>query len=167
MRHTGMTSRSDVAGPATEASVEAVFRQNYARLVRAAWLITGSRDVAEDLVQDVFANMLTGRHTASDLAPYIHRAVINRVRSWQRRQSLERRHSGSTQEVSEPPELHGLSWFFQLLSDRQRAAIVLRYYCDFSLADVAKTMGCTTGTVSVLIRRALAKARHNKEGFES
>lgn len=155
-------------------AVEELFRRDYDKFVRAAWLLSGSRDVAEDLVQDVFAVMLVSDHWrhADDLVSYVHRAVINRVRSWQRRQALERRYakeslSGEPPVVVPPDQLHGLPLYLAALSQRQRTAIVLRYYWDLPLAEVAAVMGCRVGTVTVLIRRALHKAQKMKEVIES
>jgi len=149
-------------------NLEEVFRRDYAQLVRAAWLISGSREVAEDLVQDVFTGMLAAGHVPNDPGHYIHHAVVNRVRSWQRRQGLERRHATVQQPpVATQPEMYELWGFLRTLSPRQRMAVILRYYCDLPLAEVAESMGCRTGTVTVLIRRALGKARKMKEVFES
>lgn len=147
-------------------SLEEVFRRDYPRLVRAAWLISGSREAAEDLVQDVFAGILAAGHLPNDPGHYIHQAVINRVRSWQRRQSLERRRATEPPPMATQPETFELLGFLRTLSPRQRTAIILRYYCDLPLAEVAELMGCRIGTVTVLVRRALGKARKTKEVFE-
>jgi DNA-directed RNA polymerase specialized sigma24 family protein len=147
-------------------SLEEVFRRDYSQLVRAAWLLSGSREVAEDVVQDVFAEMLRSVREVDDPGRYIYRSVVNRVRSWQRRQDVERRRAPMQPLVVTPPEMYGLQRFLSALSERQRAAVVLRYYCDLSLAQVADLMGCRTGTVTVLIRRAFGKARKMKEVFD-
>lgn len=148
-------------------TVEEVFRGEYARLVRAAWLLSGSRELAEDVVQDVFARMLVAGVAPHEPARYAYRSVVNGVRSWQRRQLLERRHAVADGErVFEPPELSWFADYLRVLSPRQRAAVVLRYYCDLPLGEVAELMGCRIGTVSVLIRRALAKAKTMKEAIE-
>lgn len=144
-----------------------MFRRDYVRLVRAAWLLSGSREVAEDIVQDVFAGMLASGRMPRDPGHYIYRAVVNRVRSWQRRQGVERRHAPAQPQVVAQPEVYGLWRFLSVLSERQRTAVVLRYYGDLPLAEVAELMGCRTGTVTVLIRRAFIKARKMKEVFES
>jgi RNA polymerase sigma factor (sigma-70 family) len=149
-------------------TLEGVFRREYARLVRAAWLVSGSREVGEDIVQDVFARMLASGSVPSEPAHYVYRSVVNGVRSWQRRQVLERRHAlVEPAGVQATPELYWFSDYLCTLSPRQRTAIVLRYYCDLPLAEVAVLMGCRVGTVTVLIRRALGKARKMKEAFES
>ena len=163
----GLEPLTEIERKLTAPSLEKVFRRDYARLVRAAWLLSGSREVAEDLVQDVFSGMLAAGHVPNDPGHYIHQAVVNRVRSWQRRQGLERRHATVQPPVATPPEMYELWGFLRALSPRQRTAIILRYYCDLPLAEVAELMGCRTGTVTVLIRRALGKARKMKEAFES
>jgi len=154
--------------PGMPETVEVVFRREYVRLVRAAWLVGGSREVAEDVVQDVFARMLVSDSVPNDPAHYAYRSVVNGVRSWQRRQVVERRHALlELPGVETTPELSWFWDFLRTLSPRQRTAIVLRYYCDLPLAEVAELMGCRAGTVTVLIRRALGKAREMKEVFES
>lgn len=152
-------------GPET---LEGVFRREYVRLVRTAWLVSGSREAAEDIVQDVFARMLASDTVPNEPSNHVYRSVVNGVRSWQRRQVVERRHA-----LMEPagvaqttPELSWFSDYLRTLSPRQRVAIVLRFYCDLQLAEVAELMGCRVGTVTVLIRRALIKARKTKEAFE-
>lgn len=174
MRLRGMYPRQAFAGEkrvelelVVPDTLEGVFRLEYVRLVRTAWLVSGSREVAEDIVQDVFARMLASESVPSEPAHYVYRSVVNGVRSWQRRQILERRHA-----VVEPagvqttPELYWFSDYLRTLSPRQRTAIVLRYYCDLPLAEVAALMACRVGTVTVLIRRALGKARKMKEVLE-
>lgn len=150
-------------------TLEGVFRREYARLVRAAWLVSGSREVAEDIVQDVFARMLDAGSVPSEPASYAYRSVVNGVRSWQRRQIVERRHAPvePVPRLQTAPDVQWLSDYLRTLSPRQRVAIVLRFYCDLPLAEVAELMGCRVGTVTVLIRRALAKARKMKEALES
>lgn len=181
MRLRGMSSSFGLAGGsdqredatrrrASGVSLEELFRSDYVKLVRAAWMMGGSKEVAEDVVQDVFARMLSTPHLsgAEDPESYLYRAVTNRLHDWQRRQSLERRHSFVDDRAAVPsPEVSGVSEFLAALSERQRMAIVLRYFCDLELADVARLMGCRRGTVTVLIRRALAKARNMKEVFET
>jgi RNA polymerase sigma factor (sigma-70 family) len=150
--------------------LEELFRRDYPRLVRAAWLLSGSREVAEDVVQDVFARMIASGKwaNADDAGNYVYRSVINALRSWQRRQSVERRYTLIEPLLTAaPPEVSAVGEFLAVLSERQRTAIVLRFYCDLPLADVAALMGCRRGTVTVLIRRALGKARTMKEVFES
>ncbi|HEY0225752.1 MAG TPA: sigma-70 family RNA polymerase sigma factor [Mycobacterium sp.] len=159
----------DVVLPRASGQIEKLFRSDYAKLVRAAWMLSGSREVAEDIVQDVFAQMIASSAfvNADDPGSYIYRAVINRLRSWQRRQGLERRQMVILPETTaSPPEISGFREFLAVLSDRQRTAVVLRYYCDLPLAEVARLMGCRTGTVSVLLRRALHKGRTMKEVFD-
>lgn len=163
---TGPTSEA----PRSRALVEELFHGEYSKLVRTAWMLSGSREVAEDVVQDVFAQMLVSSHLveAEDPRGYIYRAVTNRVRSWQRRQHIERRYALVREELtSAPPEVSAFAEFLAVLSEQQRTAIVLRYYCDLPLAEVARVMGCRRGTVSVFLRRALNKARTMKEVFES
>jgi RNA polymerase sigma factor (sigma-70 family) len=117
--------------------------------VRLAYLLTGDEALAEDLVQDPFvrlAGRLAHLRDPGAFDAYLRRTVVNLARSHLRRRKVERlylqrsgneaRHeatgSGSSFEEREP-----LWRALALLSERQRSAIVLRFYEDLSEAQVA------------------------------
>ena len=148
---------------AVSVSLEALYRSHYAPMVRLAHLITGSNEVAEDLVQEAFVR-LHGRDVAALTSPagYLRTAVVNRCRSWQRRAVLERRHASGVRpdpSGAQPVEVDETLGALARLRPRQRAALVLRFYADLSEAEIASTLGCRPGTVKSLISRGLAELK--------
>src|SRR5688500_18979885 len=68
----------------------ALYRSDYAGLVRLAVLVGADRSVAEELVQDAFVAAHRTWDGVRDPLAYLRRAVVNRCHSWGRRQTLER-----------------------------------------------------------------------------
>jgi RNA polymerase sigma factor (sigma-70 family) len=83
---------------------------------------------------------------------------VNRCRSWGRRQVLER---DRRPRPPEPAELVADELWDALatLPERQRTAIVLRYYADLPDADIAEALGCRPATVRTSLHRGLAALR--------
>jgi RNA polymerase sigma-70 factor (sigma-E family) len=134
------------------------YSDHYAELVRLATLLSGSADAASDLVQDCFVR-LHGRWTSvNDPLPYVRRSVVNACASHHRHLARGRR--------LPPPESRALELgadeledALAKLPDRQRAAIVLRYYSDLPEGDIARALRCRPATVRSLIHRGLADLR--------
>jgi RNA polymerase sigma factor (sigma-70 family) len=144
-----------------------VFDDQYRSMVQIARLTTGSNDMAEDLVQDAFADLYRRYDDVRSPDAYLRRAVISRCTSWVRRRATERRYLDRTR--PEPPatiDVDDLEVFdaVSALPVRQRTAIVLRYFADWSEADIAAALRCRPGTVKSLLSRArtqLAKELHH------
>lgn len=139
-----------------------LYGQRYEPMVRVAYLLTGHRDVAEELVQDAFVSLWRNWDHVTVPAGYLRAAVVNNARSWLRRRSLEERRAerpaiDAAQRVDEMWDV------LQSLSERQRAAIVLRYYEDLPDADIARILGCRVPTVRTTIHRGLAALRKEVE----
>lgn len=144
---------------------EAVYRAQYATLVRLAAVTTGSAALAEEIVQDVFVEYYRRAADVAEPAAWLRRAVLNRTVSWMRRQILERRHRDTWPE--EPwqhsaPDVVAVRQVLGRLRPRQRAAVFLRYYLDLSDQDIAAALGCRPATVRSLLHRGLSMMR---EGF--
>lgn len=134
-----------------------VYNDRYLTMVEIARLTTGSNAIAEDLVQDAFADLYRRFEHVRSADAYLHRAVISRCTSWVRRRATERRYqerSRHERPVSTDPETVGVFDAVQRLPIRQRAAIVLRYFADWSEADIAQALRCRPGTVKSLLSRA-------------
>lgn len=129
----------------------------YRRMVQLARLTTGSTTLAEELVQDAFADMLRRFDEVRAPEAYLRRAVMSRCTSWVRRRAVERRHGERLRaEVplwSNPATVEVMDAIGRL-STRQRAAIVLRYFGDWSEREIADALGCRPGTVKSLLSRA-------------
>ena len=147
-------------GPTPLSGLEDLYRREYASMVRLAHLITGSNEVAEDVVQDSFVRLHRNWQRADQPGAYLRTVVVNRCRSWQRRSIMERRQESKPAgarpmtEASSPETCEILDALAGL-SARQRAALVLRYYADLSEADIARALECRPGTVKSLLHRGL------------
>lgn len=141
----------------------------YPRLVAAVALITGSRAAAEDVVQEalVRAWQRSARGERIESLPAWTRTVsLNLARSGLRRLRAELR--AKQRIAAAAPRQTGPSGLrvdvrraLRELSRRQREVIVLRYYLDLDVAEVAAAMGTPEGTVKSLLfraRSALAEA---------
>lgn len=155
---------ADVGGRLAE-----LYALHSAEAIRLAYLLTGDRMLAEDLVQDAFvklAGRLTHLRDPGAFDAYLRRTVINLANSAFRRKRLERaylRRSAAEPVGAEDPPDTGLDdeiWSgLQRLPARQRTAIVLRYYEDMPELRIAEILGCRPGTVRSLISRGLAEMR--------
>jgi RNA polymerase sigma-70 factor (sigma-E family) len=137
--------------------------------IRLAYMITGDRQLAEDLVQDAFvklAGRLVHMREPSAFDAYLRRTVVNLANSYFRRKRLERAYLART--AVEPtvhapgPDLSGRDELWKglmALPMRQRTAIVLRIYEDLPEQRVAELLKCRPGTVRSLVSRGLAEMR--------
>jgi RNA polymerase sigma-70 factor (sigma-E family) len=127
-------------------------------MLRLAYLLTQSRAVAEDLVQDSFIRIQPRWGQLDTPAAYLRRTVTNACYSYHRRRKREEAYVSLPPGASEAE--HDEMWdALATLSPRRRAALVLRYYLDLSEADIADALGCRKGTVKSLTHRALADLR--------
>jgi RNA polymerase sigma-70 factor (sigma-E family) len=142
---------------------------------RLAYLLTGDRHLAEDLVHEAFVRLF-GRfrdiRQPEAFRSYLRTTVVNLARSHFRRRRVERAYlEREAVAVEEPPDDAGSRdemWqALQGLRPRQRAAIVLRFYEDLSEAQTAEVLGCAVGTVKSLVSRGLEQLRTDLRGDRS
>ena len=128
----GVCSSSTVSLPtppsplrAQEQVFDAAYREHFAPLMRVAFLMTGSNETAEDVVQDVFLRCRSRLGDLDHARSYLRAAVINECRSVHRRaQRAPELTPPAHDEI--PTELLDLRDALAALPWRQRAAIVLR-----------------------------------------
>jgi RNA polymerase sigma-70 factor (sigma-E family) len=152
----------------TESSLDALYREHAPGALRLAVLLTGDRELSEDLVQDAFVRVAARATRLRDpdaFGAYLRRAVANGAKSHFRHQGVVRRKAPTTrQEAAEEAQAaiatRAALWDALLtLPVRQRAAIVLRYYGDFSEREIASALRCRPGTVKSLVSRGLDALR--------
>lgn len=171
-----MNARAAVPGSDVAASTgegfEGWVRASSHRLRRLAYLLTGDLDQAEDLLQSAYAKVLPRWHKISAYdspEAYMHRVMVNLRTSWWRR---SRNREWSTDEIPEASwragtpgegdavvESQVLLAALRALPERQRAAVVLRHWCDLSEAQTADAMKCSVGTVKSNASRGLVQLR--------
>lgn len=138
-------------------------------LLRTAYVLTGNRHDAEDLVQTTLAKTYLAWDRIRDpcaVDAYVRRAMVNTSRSAWRRRRVREVLSGDVPEQAYQPstpeaaELHEMLWqLLGTLPHRQRAVLVLRYYEDLSEADTARVLGMSVGNVKSTASRALTRLR--------
>jgi len=128
--------------------------------VRLATLIVGDLGTAEAIVQDAFVEVTRRWEVLDNPAGYLRTAVVNRCRSQLRRWATARRRVAPAAPLHvDAPELDELWSVLAGLPARRRAAVVLRYYEDLPVAEIARLLDCRPGTVSSLLHRGLADLR--------
>ncbi len=151
-------TQSEKATPAS--GIEEAYRDHRVALLRLAYLMCGSHQVSEDVVQTVFTDAHDRWDTIDDPLPYLKRAVVNRVKDGQRRRfRLAGRAPIEPPPAVLPPEVDETWALIQRLPWTQRAVVVLHYYEDLALTDVAALLERASSTVRSDHRRALEKLR--------
>jgi RNA polymerase sigma-70 factor (sigma-E family) len=156
----------DVAGRGATDELSALYREHAVGLTRLAMLMVGDRASAEDVVQDAFLGLHRRhgeiRNDDGGLA-YVRSAVLNRCRSVLRRRAV----AGRFHQPYEPPvwsaedgamadeERRQVLAAIARLPRRLREVLALRYYCDLSESEIARTLNVSRGTVSSTTSRAL------------
>jgi RNA polymerase sigma-70 factor (sigma-E family) len=146
---------------------------------RLAFLLTGDRSQAEDLVHDAFVRCV-GRfghlraHEAFDA--YLRRTIVNLHTSKLRRVRVERAYlskeagRGAGALTSGLPDIAGREDMWRRLGTlppRQRAVLVLRYYEDLSERETADALRCSVAAVKALTARATAALREGIRGEDA
>jgi len=143
--------------------------QQNAALIRLLTVYCGSAELARDLTQETLARAWVHwskvrRMDRPNL--WVKQVAINLANSHYRRSRIERavsRRDGqrSPETYSDPDAAQRLvvKDTLRALSDRQRAAVVLRFLEDLSVEQTAELMNCSAGTVKKLTARALTGLR--------
>jgi RNA polymerase sigma-70 factor (sigma-E family) len=141
-------------------------------LLRTGFVMTGNAKDAEDLVQETLlkvARRWSRVRSMDHPFAYARRVLINLVIHDAERRSRQRielqPHEGAAetadenaaQALREVDDLAEFRWALTQLPARQRAVLVLRYWADLPVAEVAGTLGCTEGTVTSTASRAAAR----------
>jgi RNA polymerase sigma factor (sigma-70 family) len=139
------------------AAFEETYRANRLGLVRLAFLMCGSHDLAEDLVHDAFASAHPRWHAIDNHVAYLRRAVVNRAKDEQRRDVRRRRapYPLASDLVTPPPDVDQTWALIQKLPWERRAVLVLHYHADLPLVEVARLLDRPEGTVRSDHHRAL------------
>jgi RNA polymerase sigma-70 factor (sigma-E family) len=156
-----------VPRPPSDAEFGELVHASWASLYRTAYLLLGDHAEAEDLVQTALAKTYASwsRVRSLEAAPaYARTVLVNTAASWVRRRGW--RNERPTADLPDHPAVTGdladrptLVAALATLAPRQRAVVVLRYYDDLSVAEVAAALGCSEGTVKSQTHDALGRLR--------
>src|ERR1700712_481379 len=138
-------------------------------LLRAAYLLTGDRDAAEELLQDTFVRLYPSwsRVSAADVPlAYVRRSLTNNFLNGRRRRSASDLLFADPPDHGYDPDVPGqisdrelVRELMSTLSPRQRAVVVLRFYDDLTDEQIAADVGCRQGTVRSILSRSLDALR--------
>jgi RNA polymerase sigma-70 factor (sigma-E family) len=155
-----------MARPLTDEQFSEFVHAAWPGLYRTAYLMLGDHQLAEDLTQTALAKTYGSWRRVRDpgAAPAYARVVLaNTAASWFRRRSWRNEHpterlpeSGHDHDPSTRPAVVDA---LATLAPRQRAVIVLRYYDDLSVREVAHALSISEGTVKSQTSAALARLR--------
>ncbi|MED4585669.1 sigma-70 family RNA polymerase sigma factor [Brevibacillus choshinensis] len=153
--------------PTDDAAFEQIMREYGTRVLRLVTFLVKDRNVAEDLTQDVFVKVyrhLPRFRKESSIHTWIYRIAVNEckghLRSWAFRKILpsswiKRDSDVSTEQiVMHQSERDELVMQVQNLPSMYRQVIVLHYYADLSIAEVANVLSVSEGTVRTRLHRA-------------
>jgi RNA polymerase sigma-70 factor (sigma-E family) len=137
----------------------------YTDLLRTAYLLTGTREAAEDLVQAALLTTMRHWRSVADPMAYVRRAMVNQRTSLWRRIGSRELLTDAPPDRSTPDGAAGRAERDELLTAlcrlpvRMRAVLVLRYWEDLSEEDTAQLLGCSVGTVKSQASRGLGRLR--------
>jgi RNA polymerase sigma-70 factor (sigma-E family) len=169
----GISGEADGPGVARQGRGDAavavtdLFREHHVALVRLALVMVGDLATAEDVVQDAFERLHRGWHglrqPSSGLA-YVRASVLNGCRSAHRRAAVARKHAPQLAEPSpDGPDAASaaddrgeLAAALRRLPRRQREVLVLRYYQDLDVAEIADMLRIAPSSVRAANARGLA-----------
>ena len=153
-----------------ELAVMELYSLQYKSLVRLAAMLVRDTSTAEEVVQDAFIAMHDGWHRLKDAEKalaYLRQAVVNKSRSVLRHRMVVEKNAPKPA-PDMPSAEHGAMALLERsaviaalrdLPERQREAIVLRYYADLSEADIATAMRISRGAVKSHTARAMASLK--------
>lgn len=151
-----------------------LYWQHSPEAIRFAYLITGDRHAAEDVVQDAFIRLF-GRfqdlRKPDSFDVYLRRTIVNLSRDRFRRLELERRHSA--RELTPPRQVDATAQVenrelireaLRRLPHRQRVALILRFYADLSEHEAADVLKCSVPALKSLVARGTASLSDRVRG---
>lgn len=158
-----MEASTLASGPAhMSITTDEFYRTHRADAVRWASALVGSPEIGEDLAHDALLAVSRKLPGIDNPGGYLRRAVVNRCATWHRWHLRERRRvhlvtSGEPTSYTQPTSemLEALS----SLPYKQRAALTLRYWADWTDEQIAESLGCATATVRVLAHRGITHLR--------
>ena len=152
---------------------EALFRQHEKLVFRTAYLITGSKEAAEDALQEVFISVWKSKHTydpnKGKLTTWLHRITVNqcsRGKAGKAPAAVSLEEKGvdlpEMQQRLQPEEVvinkleyDRLLRAMDKLDTRHRSVLVLRYFNDLSYQEIAKALEIPLGTVKSRLNQSL------------
>lgn len=146
---------------------ESFARRVHVRAVTAVAMYCGDAEVAQEATQEALAKALLNWdrvRAAESPDAYLIRSAMNEATRWYRRLRTRRKYAaaeGKVETVTLVEQADGIAvrQVLATLPDRQRQALLLRYFSDFSVAETAAAMDCAEGTVRALASQGVEAMR--------
>ncbi len=132
------------------------------RLFRQGYLLTGSREASQDLVQATLTAMYVAWPRVDNPPAYAHRTLLRAFLDSRRRSDRERELHALSEAAPghrDPAQAMTVLAALARLPERMRAVVVLRYWEDLSVEETALALGTSTGTVKSASSRGLDRLR--------
>jgi RNA polymerase sigma-70 factor (ECF subfamily) len=147
------------------AALEELFRREWPRAYRAAYLIVHDAAAAEDIAQEAFlaaVRAIDRFDRRRPFGPWMHRIVVNRAIDLTRARALRREVDAAVADSAEaPPDppaaplSNDVVAALRELSPEHRAVVALRFLFDYTPGEIARALDMPRGTVNSRLRRAL------------
>ena len=156
---------------AGENSFEDVYDQHYQSVFRTAYHLIRNRDDAKDITQEVFVRFIQFRRTIKNpegIKAWLHRVTVNcaidliKKRSMKSHNAVElgqSEYQTPEEEVLQKETQYLLLRELDDLPDKQKRALILRFFEGLPISEIARFTGLTNGSTRVTITRALLKLR--------
>lgn len=157
---------ADPAAAFADALVVGLFETEGVSLVRLARLFVDDRNAAEDLVQEAFIRLARSAHrieNPSRAAAYLRSIVLNLARDHNRRGLVSLRHqlpfdddqASIEDQITLRDDRRDVIEALRDIAPRQRDCLVLRYFHELGIDDIAETLGISRNSVKTHLRRGL------------
>lgn len=149
-----------VTTTAREDAVRRLWNQHYGPLAGWCAALVGDRDVAHDIASEAFTRLLSRWITVHDPKGYLYVTATNLVRDRWRRQQRDRKLRAVLEETAPTATEACDPWLRDLverLPDRLRAPVLLHYYADLSIAEIATALHRPEGTIKRMLFDARAR----------
>lgn len=158
--------------PGDDGALAQLFERHRHYVYRLAWGLLAEDHAADDVVQEVFLKLRSGRITARPRARFttwLYRVAINTAREQARKRRRFWGAGAAVDALAGVPDgaadpalsdaLRDLGRSLAALPARQREVVLLRFYEGFDTAETAKILGCRQGTVKAHLHRATMRLR--------
>jgi RNA polymerase sigma factor (sigma-70 family) len=164
---------------------EELFRQYERQVYRTAYLITGSKEAAEDVLQEVFVSVWKFRRTYDSgkgkISTWLHRVTVNECLRKKARKTpviisldekgidpAEMKHKTRPEEIAiTRMEYERLLKAMEALDAKHRSVLVLRYFNDLSYQEIAEALEIPLGTVKSRLNQSLRYLKIQMESGEA
>ncbi len=152
-----LTRRDDGAEDTTAVTFGLLFEREHPQVVRMAYLMLGRTGEAEEVAQEAFTELLVRWGSIDNPEGFVRTVAVNRCRDIGRRRSVRDRALRRMRTREEPVGGDYLVDALQQLEPELRELVVLRYYLDHTVPEIATIVSTPAGTVKSRLHRALGR----------